>query len=117
MEFAIVHLPGAIFPLENYVDGVRMFGNKNDTEEWIIVFKTDKPYEAEIIKGLLNDYGVEAHLLSTGHERDMLHPVMKLFEPEPDEHYHIYVKKEEKQAAQDIINAPPEEYEPENEKD
>ncbi|MBN2134689.1 MAG: hypothetical protein JW737_03070 [Acidobacteria bacterium] len=71
-----------------------------------IVFMTDKPYEAEIVKGLLTEYGIEAHLISTGHERDMLYPVTKLFEPLPEKHYHIYVRKEDEQLAKEIIEAP-----------
>jgi len=75
-------------------------------EGWTVVFKTCKPYEAEIIKGLLVQYGVEAHLISTGHERDMLYPVTKILEPEPDEHYKIYVKENDLKAAEEIIASP-----------
>ncbi len=78
-------------------------------EEMVIVFKTAKPFEAEIIRGLLEEYGIEAHLISTGHEQDMLYPVMKLFEKEPNEHYRIYVKKSEEEEALKVINAPVEE--------
>jgi hypothetical protein len=77
--------------------------SKGGRTDHVVVFETDKPFEAEIVKGLLEQFGINAFVITSGRERDLMYPITKLFEQEPQKHYHIYVDSNDKEEAEAII--------------
>lgn|GEM_PF-6525626 len=78
---------------------------KGDRVNPVVVFETDKPFEADIIKGLLEQFGIEAFVITSGRERDLMYPITKLFEPKPPKHYRIYVDANDKADAEAVITS------------
>lgn len=70
----------------------------------VSVFSTDKSYEAEIVRGLLESGGIEAFIITSGREKDLMRPITKLFEQEPEKHYKIYVREENAADAELLLN-------------
>jgi hypothetical protein len=70
----------------------------------VCIFATDKTYEAEIVRGLLESSGIEAFIITSGREKDLMLPITKLFEQEPEKHYKIYVKEEDAEDAQTLLH-------------
>jgi hypothetical protein len=70
----------------------------------VCIFMTDKTYEAEIVRGLLESSGIEAFIITSGREKDLMLPITKLFEQEPEKHYKIYVKENDEADAKKLLN-------------
>ena len=78
-------------------------------EKPICVFMTDKTYEAEIVRGLLESNDIEAFIITSGRKNDLMLPITKLFEREPDKHYKIYVRPEDEPDAKELLSSSPKE--------
>jgi len=72
--------------------------------KFVCIFMTDKSYEAEIVRGLLESSGIEAFIITSGREKDLMLPITKLFEREPEKHYKIYVKEEDEEDAKKLLH-------------
>jgi hypothetical protein len=72
-------------------------------EKPVCIFMTDKTYEAEIIRGLLESNDIEAFIITSGREKDLMLPITKLFEQEPEKHYKIYVKEKDEADAKKLL--------------
>jgi hypothetical protein len=78
-------------------------------EKPVCIFMTDKTYEAEIVRGLLESSDIEAFIITSGREKDLMLPITKLFEQEPDKHYKIYVRPEDEADAKELLSSSPKE--------
>lgn len=76
----------------------------SDKSKLVCIFQTDKQYEAHIVQGLLESNGIEAFVITTGREKDLMLPITKLFEEEPEMHYKIYILEEDQADALDLLH-------------
>ena len=73
-----------------------MQNDKNNNEDWVIVYKTDQEYKAETLKGNLESAGIEVSVLS---QSDHNFPVIGNLSV-----VKVLVKKKDEEAALDFIN-------------
>lgn len=81
-----------------------MSGRETEEGKVVCIFSTDKSYEAEIVRGLLESSAIEAFIITSGREKDLMLPITKLFEQEPEKHYKIYVKEEDASDAMQLLH-------------
>jgi len=75
---------------------MNMQNDKNNNEDWVIVYKTDQEYKAETLKGNLESAGIEVSVLS---QSDHNFPVIGNLSV-----VKVLVKKKDEEAALDFIN-------------
>jgi hypothetical protein len=69
------------------------------------IFETERSFEAEIVKGLLEENGIKAFIISEGRERDILLPITKLFGTGSKKHYKIFISSTDEKNAKEILKA------------
>ena len=82
----------------------KISGQESEEGKVVCIFSTDKTYEAEIVRGLLESSAIEAFIITSGREKDLMLPITKLFEQEPEKHYKIYVKEEDAADARQLLH-------------